>query len=183
MGMETCIEGRELLLQRLTHQAIEHNYTDALAALIRYGADPNATTPEGLTLLMIAALYDRPHAIHILLTTPQADPNGRDQAGTTALMLAAERGHPHCVQQLLSAPAINIGAQDIACDTALDRAHARFKQTGNNGNQRCIALIEEYHARQKQCVFSSTIAACKELLWPSTPTHYCGSRMPKVKVD
>jgi len=162
--MEQAIESQLLLQPRLIHMAIECDYTDAISALIQRGVNSNAKTPEGLTPLMLAAMYDRPHAIQILLMAPQTNVNARSHDGTTALMLAAEKGNPSCTQALLTAPTIDINAQDIACDTAIDRAQARFKRTKENRNQICITLIEEYQETQRHYIVSNALTTCRELL-------------------
>jgi ankyrin repeat protein len=76
---------------------------DAAAAEkeLEAGGDANQRTPEGFTLLMIAA-EDAHRPIVESLLAHGADPNATTEKGVTALILAAAKGNAAIVQRLLA---------------------------------------------------------------------------------
>lgn len=75
-----------------------------LAALLACGANPNASTSNGLTAVHIAALHNKPHALHMLIASgAQCTTEG---PGTPSpLHYAAWSGSLQCAQILLDAHA------------------------------------------------------------------------------
>jgi ankyrin repeat protein len=77
---------------------------------------------RGSTALMVAALYNEPEAVAVLLTHPEIDINCQDEAGSTALILAAEVGYRRIVETLLDWGADTRVKQVGTLGTALNRA-------------------------------------------------------------
>jgi ankyrin repeat protein len=64
----------------------------------------NRKTPQGATVLMIAAQVGNAGLIRLLVDAG-ADVNAQDDAGMTALMRAAESAQANCIKELLHAGA------------------------------------------------------------------------------
>ena len=86
--------------------------------LLQKGADPNATSPDGLTSLMLQASFGMDKFVELLLRY-KADPNIQSKEGKTALMMASDE--PGKIKMLLDANA-NVYLKDINGWTALDHA-------------------------------------------------------------
>ena len=69
------------------------------------GMDPNASDPNGNTLLIIAARENQPTVVAELLRQPGIKLNARNTVGDSAIMLASLRGNTGIVEQLLKAGA------------------------------------------------------------------------------
>lgn len=80
--------------------------TDAIAELVRAGADPELhdSGPNGWTPLLHAVHKNQLGAVRALLAAG-ADVNGRGDNGLTPLMLAAAQGEAEIVEELLAAGA------------------------------------------------------------------------------
>ena len=66
-------------------------YKDIAELLIQHGANVNATTPDGKTALMFAAMFNQLAVVDCLLAHG-ADIEARTDDGKTALMLADAMG-------------------------------------------------------------------------------------------
>lgn len=82
-------------------------------ALLRYGAQVNASNSGGLTALMIAAVSNRPEMVALLLGAG-ADAALKDDAGRTALALARERDAAAVVSLLTGRSAVGGAAPAAA---------------------------------------------------------------------
>ena len=89
---------------------------EMFAALIKAGADVNATDEEGLTALMLAT-SNNPAVVQTLIEAG-ADVNAEDEALGTVLMHAALDNNPAVVQTLIDAGA-DVNAKDEDGRTAL----------------------------------------------------------------
>jgi ankyrin repeat protein len=70
-------------------------------ALLKAGADPNASLSQGQTILMTAARTGSGEAVRLLLARG-ADVNAREQIlGETALIWAAAENHPAVIKALV----------------------------------------------------------------------------------
>lgn len=80
--------------------------TDAIAALVKAGADPELhdSGPNGWTPLLHAVHKNQLGSVHALLAAG-ADVNGRGDNGLTPLMLAAAQGEAEIAEELLEAGA------------------------------------------------------------------------------
>lgn len=108
--------------------------TDAIAELVRAGADPDLrdSGPNGWTPLLHAVHKNQLEAVRALLAVG-ADPNGRGENGLTPLMLAAAQGEPEIVEELLRAGA-NPRLHGPIGWTALEQAVG-------NGNSKVIEAL------------------------------------------
>jgi ankyrin repeat protein len=90
--------------------AARHDAADSLGALLEAGADPNAATITGATVLMMAASNGANRVVQRLLELG-VEINARDSRfGSTALTWAVGRNHVQTVETLLRAGADpNIG--------------------------------------------------------------------------
>ena len=70
----------------------------------RGGADVNAETKKGATVLMVAAFKGHAETARALIEAG-ADVNAKAKKGTTALMFAAKKGHTGIVELLKQAGA------------------------------------------------------------------------------
>jgi len=73
---------------------------DAIAALVKQGADPNARDAQGRTPLTLALQVESDRAIAALLAAPGIDVNGPNGHDETPLMIAALKGRLDLVKQL-----------------------------------------------------------------------------------
>lgn len=86
------------------HIVVTRSLTEAIAPLIRAGADPDARTADGTTALMMAAAQESLSSMSELLAGG-ASPDIRDSFGRSALMLAAGAGKARAVEALINAGA------------------------------------------------------------------------------
>ncbi|CAK9115057.1 unnamed protein product [Durusdinium trenchii] len=84
--------------------AAERGHLEVVRLLLEAGADLNAATQCGHTVLMFAAQNGHPDVVRVLLEAG-ADPKAATQDWATALMFAAQNGHPDVVRLLLEAGA------------------------------------------------------------------------------
>ena len=70
-----------------------------LKRLIAARCDVNARNSAGQTALMMAALFGRTEAVHVLLDNG-ANPELQDREGNTAAILAEKQGNPQMVALL-----------------------------------------------------------------------------------
>jgi ankyrin repeat protein len=90
---------------------------EELAALVDTGLPVNLTGPSGDTLLILAAYYEHPDAVAVLLQRG-ADTERQNDRGQTALGAAAFRRQTRCVELLLDAGADPEGGAKSALDLA-----------------------------------------------------------------
>lgn len=88
--------------------------------LISKGANVNAATRKGTTLLIHAAELGHMEIVKMLIANG-ADVNAKCAPGYTALILAADNGHEDVVQALIDSGA-NVNARDNSGGTALQYA-------------------------------------------------------------
>lgn len=69
--------------------AAKNNNAEAVARLIKTGADVNAQDNDGMTALMWAAWYNAADAAKMLIEAG-SDVNARDKGGKTALIIAED---------------------------------------------------------------------------------------------
>lgn len=100
-------------------RAVIDDRAPAVRALLDRGADPNATGPDGVTPLMLAA--DRPDVADMLLKAGANPDAAAAFLGITPLLRAAEAGNTATVERLLAAGA-KIDHPNTLGQTALFRA-------------------------------------------------------------
>ena len=82
-------------------RAMELNDERAVAGLLKRGVDVDMVTPNGDTLLMVAAKEGKPGMVNTILgAKPKV--NARNPYGETALMLAVFHGHAEIARQLIA---------------------------------------------------------------------------------
>ena len=86
------------------HMAAAKGHSEAIAALIDAGADPDARNEDGRTPLHMAAEKGHSEAIAALIDAG-ADPDARNEDGRTPLYMAAEKGHSEAIAALIDAGA------------------------------------------------------------------------------
>ena len=100
------------------HEAVRNNDLPTVEALIKRGADVNATTRYGITAMSLAATRGNAAIMRKLLDAG-ADPNSATPGGETPLMTAARTGSAEAVTLLLDRRA-NVNAKDtVRAQTAL----------------------------------------------------------------
>jgi len=105
----------------LLHLACKEGNLELIQRLLAAGADINATTKDGCTPLLYAALLGHVEVVQFLLAAG-ADINATDKDGSTSLLYAASSGHIEVVQSLLAAGAnINATTKD-GCTPLLSAA-------------------------------------------------------------
>ena len=133
--------------------------TTAMRLLLRYGANPNLSTPAGTTPLMAAAgvnwvvqqTYTEPpqaqlDAVKMCLDLG-ADINAANSMGLTALLGAANRGSNDIIEFLASNGA-RLDVKDREGRTALRWAEGVFlAAVGAERKPNTIALLERLHAK------------------------------------
>lgn len=100
-------ESSELLFSAIRNSGIE-----LVRRYIESGGDPNLTSPDGDTALILAADNGQTEIINLLLKSG-ARPNDTDISGYTALMAAVRLGHLTAVECLIS------GGADVNARTGL----------------------------------------------------------------
>ena len=83
------------------HAAAENGETEIIELLVSQGCLVDSRNREGLTPLMMAALYDEPSAFQMLLQNG-ADPSLKDNDGLSPLHYAAKGGSTSIINNLLS---------------------------------------------------------------------------------
>ena len=117
-------------------KAILKSDLPAIEALLKGGADPNATieiVPGSATTYLITAVTDNSLDVVKLLLTAKTQVNQTDAFKTTALMTAVGKSNPAMVALLLSSGA-DAGAKDDDVKDALALAR-------EGGNAAIIALL------------------------------------------
>ena len=84
--------------------ACERQDWDLVLELLDSGADVNVPQPDGMTALMWAAYYEKPHVVEDLLAHG-ADADQTNDYSVNALLIAARNGAPRIVSELLKANA------------------------------------------------------------------------------
>jgi ankyrin repeat protein len=104
------------------HYAVESSDEAVVIALLRHGADPNATSNIGVTPLYLAVQSDhKPIVEHLLFYGADILAKSARNGGLTALHAAVSSGHEKVVDYLLSLK-VDVNALDIRCDTPLHEA-------------------------------------------------------------
>jgi len=75
---------------------------EIVKTLLEYGADPNQTTWDGLSPMMLAAQRVQDEALFEVLAAGGADIDSRSNQGVTALMVAATSGNVAALNSLIS---------------------------------------------------------------------------------
>ena len=127
------------------HHAAMAGDTDAIAAQLGAGADPDAQNAAGRTALHEAALGGHTEAI-ITLLDAGADPNAKDIDGTTPLHAAARHCHTKATIALLDGGA-NPDVQDGMGRTPSRMAYDRCHTTAQDELARARARLAEAEAR------------------------------------
>jgi ankyrin repeat protein len=128
-------EDRETIDAQLQFSLVHGDY-HKLERLVKAGANPNARTERGSTLLMTAAHWNQMEFGKALIAH-HADVNAKDNYGTTALMEAAGNGHVEMVRFLLEHGA-NPHARDLKGRTPLGYAM-------ENKRIRTLELLKHWH--------------------------------------
>ena len=100
-NIRTCNQRNKTAL----HLAAENNHECIVAALLRYGADPKATSDGSWTALHNAVELGHTEIVRLLMEH-NADCNAETTHGMTPLHWAAEKGHLEIVRLLLSKPSV-----------------------------------------------------------------------------
>jgi len=88
-------------LDSMLIRSVYEGNEDEVSRLLKAGADPNAVTLSGFTVLMTAAWYNR-IGIGRMLIQYGAKVKEPDKLGWTAFMLAIQKGHNEFAQMLVS---------------------------------------------------------------------------------
>ncbi len=91
---------------------------ESVQKAIDLGADVNAKSDAGETVLVWAANYNNNPNVAKLLINAGANVNAKDENGVTALMWAVRCANPDIIKLLINAGA-DVNAKDDAGDTAL----------------------------------------------------------------
>jgi ankyrin len=83
------------------HSAIRNRHEDVFGALIDRGLDPGVRDEAGNTPLHVAAEFNAPRVVDLLLENHKCDPNVENEASATPLHLASKEGHSGIVRTLL----------------------------------------------------------------------------------
>ena len=96
--------GPDAQVRELAADAAERRDVDALRALLKQGADPNAAQPDGATALHWAVHWDDHQAVDILVRAG-AKPDPVNDLGVFPLSLACANGSGAMAKRLLAAGA------------------------------------------------------------------------------
>lgn len=97
--------------------AIFRHQPAAAELLLQQGADPNAQSRDGGSMLTLATVEGQPATVDALLAHG-ANPNYPDRFGATALMYASQLDEPEVARRLIGAGA-DVQARDAEGDTVL----------------------------------------------------------------
>jgi ankyrin repeat protein len=109
-------------------QAVQSNDWDVARALLKAGANVNATATTGVSALVLAARGNSPKSLAMVqaLLAAHADVNGNFFGGDTALGVASSTGSVEIVQALLAAnPWVNVNVTQRDGKTPLMNASAK----------------------------------------------------------
>lgn len=113
---KACTEGRTPL-----HLAASCGLGQWLGQLLSESADVNAQDDLGRTPLYLAAFYNQPACMQLLLSTPGVDVN-LPSTNTPLHEAAIDDGPADCLRLLLEAPGIKVNEKDEDGSTPLHRA-------------------------------------------------------------
>ena len=137
VGVGADIEERNKKFgQTLLIQQVMLGTDDAVALLLRLGADPNAPDKDGSTALSWASFMSSPRKVELLIKGG-ADLNSTDDKGWTPLMSAAAEGRGEVARMLVDAGA-DIRHESDSGLTALSIATRK----GNQGLMALFSTIE-----------------------------------------
>lgn len=102
------LERRGFVPSRYNEIVLYDNCAYYTRLLIYSGADLNAASENGATLLQAASAVGQSDVVKLLLTCSSVDINKADNNGLTPLFLAATYGHVDEIRQLLDAPGIDV---------------------------------------------------------------------------
>jgi len=121
--------------------AADQRHTDVMELLLANGADANARTSLGETVLMAAAGQGHRDVVELLLTN-HAEVNAKAVGDLTALHMAAANGDKDTVELLLVRGA-DVNAKDInghtPLDTAAEKHHTEAVELLSNPSPKAIA--------------------------------------------
>jgi ankyrin repeat protein len=149
--------------QELLDNAVREGNLESIKALIAAGADVNAKSELGMTVLMRAATFGKVDVVKALIAAG-ANVNAKDNDGQTALMRAAYDelvGHEDsdgadCIEALIAA-GVNVNEKDNRSETALMRA----AHGGNADSVRAlIAAGADVNAKKENGDLVLITAAC-----------------------
>ena len=108
------------------HSACNNGYVDCVHELMRHGANVEARDGDSeATPLQLAASFDRPDCVRVLLDTYDASINATNKYGNTALHRAASAGNLKVVKLLTSYSQIDVHARNSVYETAADVAEEK----------------------------------------------------------
>ena len=111
------------------HAACNYGHVACVHELMRHRADVEARdTERGATPLQLAALFNRPHCVKVLLDSYRASINATNAFGVTALHQAAYAGNLDVVKLLTSYSQCDVNAKNVDGRTAADVA----REEGHN---------------------------------------------------
>ncbi|RDU99314.1 ankyrin repeat domain-containing protein [Trinickia dinghuensis] len=82
-------------------KAVKFDDVDAVQKALSQGTDPNATDPQGMPLIVLAAREKSDKVAKALMDDPKTDIEKTDAAGENAMMLAALNGDTGLVKALI----------------------------------------------------------------------------------
>jgi ankyrin repeat protein len=130
--------------------AAQNGHADCLQLLPNAGADKEAKTETGSTVLIIAAMDGHLHCIKHLLKAG-CDVNALNKNGHSALSVAVGNNHVDCVRALVEAGA------DITIRVDGESVEDFANKTGNSDELRMVLLLPAKKRRRcEQCGTTTT---------------------------
>ncbi len=114
------------------HHCVTHHLQHGLVELLVGGTDPNISTKDGVTPLMIASFEGFTQFVCGLVLAG-ADVNKQANNGKTAMILAAVKGHADCVKLLIQAGA--------GLDATDEDGASAILTASQKDNQKCLSLL------------------------------------------
>lgn len=123
-----------------------------IETLIRCGADPYETDPDGWDILMYASGYGHSHAVTHFIVRYGMDPNRSDRHGLTPAIIASAKGHRPVIDILFKNGA-DMASADCQSRTALHHAliisdpiqsKTKFLPTVDNSSSFIFSLLWNY---------------------------------------
>ncbi len=117
--------------EQILFEAVQSDDVELADFALSKGARVDGRNARGLTPLLIAALFDSPGALELLLERGADPAAAREQDGLSALHLAAYRGHHRLIRPLIAAGA------PVAARTAVHskRRRSTWRRAGPRSKQ------------------------------------------------